>query len=111
MSLSLPRAIALAVSLALGGCDLSSVNTSIASESSQNLPALCALGASAHQAFAAIATTGELSSAAVADETAAYAGLTSLCANPPADLGGALVQAAAIYATIVASLHTAQAAS
>ena len=113
MTFSLSRAIALAFALplscGLGGCN-TSVNSTIASDVSASLPSICSLGASAHAAFATIATTGKLTNAAVNREAAAFAGLQSLCANPPSDVGSAVTEAASIYATIVGALNAAHSA-
>ena len=98
----------LAAAIALGGCNASSVNRTIAADASKSLPSTCALGAAAHAAFSTIATTGKLKPTLVKSEGAAFAGLQNLCANPPTDIGSALIDAASIYATIAASLQSAR---
>lgn len=114
MTRSLSRATALAaafvLSLVLAGCNLTTLDAKIAADASASLPAICALGASADAAFSAIAATGKLSATAIGDEAAAYAGLKSLCANPPQNLAGAIVEAGSIYAVVANSLNAAEGA-
>ncbi|HLW93719.1 MAG TPA: cell wall anchor protein [Roseiarcus sp.] len=101
-------ALALAAVIAVGGCNVSSVNGMIAADASKSLPTTCSLGAAAHAAFATIAATGKLKLALVSQEAAAFAGLQSLCRNPPTDVASMLIEAASIYATITASLKSAR---
>jgi hypothetical protein len=104
MTHSLLRAAALAVMLApctiLGGCNLRAVNTKITADASASLSSICPLGVSTHAAFSIVAATGKLTSKVVADESAAFTALQSLCANPPTNAAAAITQAAAIYASI-----------
>jgi len=104
MTHSLLRAAAFAVILGscttLGGCNLSSVNAKIAADASASLSSICPLGVSAHAAFSIIAETGKLTSKVISDEDAAFTALQTLCANPPTNVGAAITQAAAIYASI-----------
>jgi hypothetical protein len=114
MTHSLSRVAALALApiaaLALAGCNLASLNATIASDASASLQTICSLGVSANIAFSAIAATGKLSKAATSDEAAAYASLQSLCANPPTNVTTALGKAAAVYSTIAKALSAAKAA-
>jgi hypothetical protein len=101
-------ALALSTAAALGGCNVSSVNGTIAADASKSLPTTCSLGAVAHAAFTTIAATGKLKATLMNQEAAAFAGLQNLCSNPPSDIGSALIEAASIYATISASLKSAR---
>ena len=115
MTRSFSRAAALAatlvLSIILAGCNLATLDAKIAADASGSLPTICSLGASAHAAFSTIAGTGQVSKAAAADEAAAYAGLQSLCANPPRNVSAAIVEASSIYAAIADSLSAAESAS
>jgi hypothetical protein len=69
-----------------------------------HLPIACALLSTADASFQTIAATGKLSKSAVADESAAMAGVNSICANPQAvNAATALQTLASAYAAIVES--------
>jgi hypothetical protein len=80
--------------------DVQTFNSQVAS----NLPTACALLSAADASFQTVAATGKLSKSAVADETAAMAGVNSICADPQAvNVVTALHTLASAYAAIVES--------
>lgn len=78
--------------------DIATFNTAVAND----LPTACALLSTANASFQTIAATGKLSATAVTDETAAMAGVNSICANPSAvSAATALATLANAYAAVV----------
>jgi hypothetical protein len=97
-------ALAAAASLAIAGCqstlnqDVAQFNAAVASD----LPTACALVASANASFQAVAATGTLKASVTATEKQAYAGASSICANPSSvNASTALQTLANAYAAIV----------
>jgi|SRR5271154_18555 len=94
----------------LAGCSAATqtaINSDIQTFNSQvanNLPTACALLSAADASFQTVAAAGKLSKSAVADESAAMAGVNSICANPRAvNAATALQTLASAYAAIVES--------
>jgi hypothetical protein len=80
--------------------DIQSFNSQVAN----NLPIACALLSTADASFQTVVATGKLSKSAVTEESAAMAGVNSICANPQAvNATTALQTLASAYAAIVES--------
>jgi hypothetical protein len=100
-------ALALAATL-LAGCS-ATTSTTLANdiatfnvEVANNLPAACALLATADASFQTIVATGKVSGAAVSAERVAMAGVNTLCANPSSvNAATGLQTLANAYAAIV----------
>ena len=86
-----------------GGISLGGINAKIATTAQADLPTLCTLAASAHASFATVAATGTLKPALVSAEAQSWAAASSICANPPTDIGTAMASLSNAYAAIVAA--------
>ncbi|MBD9640727.1 cell wall anchor protein [Ensifer sp. ENS07] len=74
-----------------------------------NLPKTCALLETAHAAFIAASTSGNIKASTITKEKAAYDGVRVICADPSSvTAANALVVAATAYATISLALKEAQ---
>lgn len=97
-------ALAALAAVVLSGCSTTRVDNVLQS----NLPQVCELLETAHVAFVAIATTGQVPAATVRKEAAAYAGVEILCTDPAnVTTTTAIVRVAAAYAVVVLALKEA----
>lgn len=97
---------ALCAVVMLGACQssLTKIDDAIA----QNLPATCKALDVAHAAFVAVSTTGKVKASVVAKESAAYAGVATICADPASvTTSTALVKVAEAYAAVVNAMKAA----
>jgi hypothetical protein len=108
MKILIARAVSAGVSSTLAQCnaDRAAIEAAVA----QNLPAICAGGASLDAAFQTAAVAGAFSKAQRLDETAAAAALAAVCANPPSDPARAVQAAAQAYAAVARTMAAAKAA-
>jgi len=96
-----------AAGIMLSACTTTSVDNAIQA----NLPKTCSLIETAHVAFVAVAITGKIPAKTVAKETAAYEGVSTICADPThVTTAQAVVLAAQAYLIISVSLKDAKAA-
>lgn len=96
---------AMAAGLALSGCQTTKVDQAI----EQNLPKVCSALQTAHVAFSAVAATGKIKAPTVAKESAAYAGVSTICADPSHTTAvGAVVLVAQAYVVVSAALQEAK---
>lgn len=99
-----PTLAALALCIPLAACQTTKLDNVLQS----NLPQTCELLETAHVAFVAIATTGQVPASTVRKEAAAYAGVEIICTDPAnVTATSAIVRVAAAYAVVVLALKEA----
>ena len=94
-------ASALLGAVALGGCNLASIDAQLQGAATKDLPTLCSLGTQADAAFQIANASTPVPAKVFKAESAAYAALAAVCANPPTDVNAGIHTAAVAYAALI----------